>query len=275
MFKIFKTAFILLSFALISGCGLFLGLTDLRSDDIQYTTSDEKARQLLTEMGEAHGISAWDDIETYQATFGDEFYGLMGKNSHPFKEQKMEFLLDYISQTSNGQMEIKTGKEKGLRWGIQSGQTYKLNGKDAVVKKNKAMKFWIPTYQYFIEFPNRIQEATAVAYGGETIINGTPAIGVIASWNTIEPQKDIDQYVIWIDEKTKRIIKVEYTIREMYGFISGAAYFTNYKSFGGLLLATEFPVESNLVKQGYLHKMSIIDFRINPVSAESLLPLKI
>ena len=107
----------------------------------------------------------------------------------------------------------------------------------------------------------RIQEATAIDYAGQRVINDIKAEGVLASWNTLEPQSNIDQYLIWIDPKTHRIVKVEYTIREMYSFISGAAYFNKYKKFDGILLPTEMPVESNLVRNGLLHTMGISDFR--------------
>lgn len=124
----------------------------------------------------------WDSIETYNAIFEDEFYGFFGKQAHPFKEQKMTFSLNYIPKTTNGQLEIISGKEKGKIWGMQSWKTYsKDENGEVLVKKNKDMKFWILTYQYFIELPNRIQEASSVDYMGSKTINGIECEGVIAS----------------------------------------------------------------------------------------------
>ncbi len=133
-------------------------------------------------------------------------------------------------------------------------------------------KFWLPTYQYFIEFPARIQQADALAFAGEKDIDGILCQGVLASWGTTAVQRHIDQYLIWINSETKRIEKVEYTIREMYNFIKGAAYYRNYKNFDGILLPTKMPVESNLVKNGLLHEMRILDMKWNVVSQEELRP---
>ena len=251
-------------------------MADLRLDEENALSNQEKAQQLLEEMGVAHGITNWDSIQTYNVVFKDEFYGFIGKQAHPHKEQEITFSLNFVPKTFNGQMEVISGKKKGELWGIQSWETYHKDDEGVFTsKKNKDMKFWLPTYQYFIEFPSRIQEATSVDYIGEKIIDGVKTEGVIASWNTTEPQKDIDQYIIWIDAETKRIVKIEYTVREMFKFISGATYFKDYKEFEGILLPTSLPVESNMVKKGLLHTMSIIEFKTDFVSVDSLIPLKL
>jgi hypothetical protein len=275
MTRLLNISITLLIPLLLSGCISIFKLSDLKPENTSNLNVPSKARTLLTEMGQAHGIEMWENIETYNVIFGDEFYGFYGKQSHPFKEQNISFSLNYIPKTFNGQLQIITGKEKGEVWGIQSGQTYTKN-KDGKFeeKKDSDMAFWIPTYQYFIEFPNRIQEATALEYLGSKVINGIKTEGVIASWNTVKPQKGTDQYIIWIDSNTKRIVKIEYTVRDMYRFITGAAYFKNYKYYNGILLPSEYPVESNLVKDGYLHQMSIQNFRVNQISKDSLLPIK-
>ena len=225
-------------------------------------------------MGDAHSIYKWDRIDTYSIVFKDEFYGFFGKQAHPFKEQEMTFNLSYIPNTTDGQLEIASGKEKGTVWGLQSGETYQVKNTIASSKPNEEMEFWIPTYQYFIEFPRRIQDATAIDYMGKKVINGIKTEGVIASWNTIKPQKNVDQYVIWIATDTKRIVKLEYTVRDAYNFVYGAAYFKDYKEFNGFLLPTKMPVESNLVKDGLLHQMEINDFKINTKRFDVLKPLK-
>ena len=236
-------------------------VSDLRINPSSTVNNPAKARRLLQEMGEAHGISRWDSLSTYRVVFGEEFYGTIGKMGSPFKESKVTLSMNYVANSSTGQLSILTGEGKNETWHIENGSTYTLNEAGvSIAEDNTDMKFWIPTYQYFVEFAKRIQEATAVEYVGLSKINGHEAEGVLASWNTVTPQRDIDQYIIWIDTSTKRIVKIDYTIREMFPFLTGGAYFENYKDFNGILLPTEFPVESNLVSDGLLHKMSILDF---------------
>ena len=275
MKKTIKILLLSLCSLFFCGCVNFFKLSDLQPEAYVFPNNEEKARQLMKDMGVAHSIHLWDSIQTYNVTFEDEFYGFLGRLSHPFKEQKIMVSLDYIPTTFNGQLEILTGKEKGTIWGIQSYETYQKNIDGTITRDdNKDMKFWIPTYQYFIEFPSRIQEASSIDYIGEKVINGIKTEGIIASWNRVEKQKDVDQYIIWVDAISKRIVKIEYTVRDAYRFVTGAATFLGYKEYNGFLLPTELPVESNLLKKGFLHTMRIIDFKTNQVPVDILLPLE-
>lgn len=274
MKKIIRITSLLLVAVLIFGCVNFFKLSDLRTDGYQYPNDPDKAKLLMQEMGVAHQIHMWDSIETYHVEFEDEFFGFIGKQVHSFTEQKMQFSLNYIPKTSNGQLEILNGEEKGKVWGIQDWQTYYKDTNGAIVqKKDKDLKFWIPTYQYFIELPNRIQEANVVDYVGTNTIDGIECEGVIASWNTITPQRNIDQYIIWIDAESKMIVRVEYTIRDQYKFLTGWVDYPDYKEEDGFILPTTIPSVSSM-KDGLLHKMKVKSFTPNKTSSDVLMPLK-
>lgn len=268
-----KFIFITLCFLCFAGCVNIFKLSDLRSDNLLANNEEAKAKQLLTEMGIAHGIDKWKDISTYTVNFGDEFYGFIGQQGNPFKNKTISLALSYIPKTSNGQIEILNGREVGTVWGVQGNQAYTIFNDKIMKTVDKDIHFWVPTYQYFIEFPNRIQEATSISYVGKETINGATCEGVLASWITIKPQKDIDQYLIWIDSATKRITKLDYTIRDLNQYISESTYFNNYNDYEGIILPSEFLVQSNLVKKGLLHKMSLFSFTRNYMDASYLLPL--
>ncbi|MDA9774240.1 hypothetical protein N9B82_04710 [Saprospiraceae bacterium] len=274
MKKSIKIFFLLISVLSMYGCVNIFKLSDLQSNGYKFPNNIDKAKLLLQEMGVAHKIHMWDSIDTYNVIFEDEFYGFLGKKSSSFKEPKMTFSMNFIPKVFTGQLEILSGKEKGDAWGIQSWETYRINAIGEVeMQNNKNAKFYIPTYQYFIEFPLRIQEASVVDYMGEKIVNGRECEGVIASWNIVSPQKEIDQYVIWLDSQSKRIVKIEYTVRDKYKFVSGAANFEEYKDYSGFIFPSQMPVETNLLKEGYLHKMSIVNFTPNKLSSSMLKPL--
>ena len=269
-----KFIFIAICLLIFAGCVNVFKLSDLRSDNLLENNEKEKAKQLMIEMGIAHGIDNWKDIITYTVNFEDEFYGFIGQQGNPFKNKKTSLSLSYIPKTANGQIEILSGRERGTIWGIQDNQAYTIWDDELMTTVDDDIRFWVPTYQYFIEFPNRIQEATSISYVGRDTINGATCEGVLASWNTIKPQKDIDQYLIWIDSTTKRITKLEYTIRDINKYISGTAYFNNYNDYEGIILPTEFLVESNLVKKGLLHKMSVFSFTRDYMHKSTLLPIQ-
>ena len=82
-----------------------------------------------------------------------------------------------------------------------------------------------------LNFPLQIQTATAHYYMGEQEIDGVLCEGILLSWGTTAPQKSIDQYLVWINKESKLIVKLEYTIRDSYKFLTGATSYTQYKDF--------------------------------------------
>jgi hypothetical protein len=246
---------------------------DLRTSEARNNTDEEKAKRLLKEMGVAHGIQNWDKMATYTVNFEDQFYGKIGKKANPYPDTLTTFELHYIPKSFDGRMAFTSGGKSGQTWGIQSWKTYEFNDSGEVeFQENEEAYFWLPTYQYFIEFPLRIQEATAVNYAGTQAIDGRICDGVIASWETTKPQKNVDQYLIWIARDNKRICKLEYTIREVMSLIQGTVYFKNYVNYDGIMLPSILPVESNLIKDGYMHEMRIKSFRPDIYGVDEIRP---
>ena len=251
-----------------------MGTSDLRQNLIIKEDSSQKAKALLGKCADAHGQDAWKDITTYRLEIEDHFYPPMGEFSHPFEEDSIHMMLTYVPNTFTGQMHFLSTRRLGRIWGIQGWKSYWINKKGRVKFTNSEnIKFWLPTYQYFFEFPFRILNADTLVYAGEKMINENLCEGVLASWNTIDPQRNIDQYLVWINKETKLVEKLEYTIRDAYNFLTGAIYYQDYKYFdGNILLPTRLPVESNLLKEGLLHQISLKDFERNYSSIEILSP---
>lgn len=248
-------------------------VADLRTDTAKNAINETKAKQLISDMGKAHGIENWQNVKTYSVNFEDEFFGFLGSKSHAYGADKVNMTLNYIPDSFDGRIDFTSNPLKGESWGIQSWETYIKKG-DGIInfKDDSNITFWLPTYQYFMEFPMRIQKATAFNYAGEKKIEGTLCEGVMASWNSTEPQSDIDQYLLWIDKSTHRLVRLEYTVREQFRFLTGAVNFKGYEFHEGILLPAIMPVESNLVPVGLLHEMRILDFKTNILSPENLRP---
>lgn len=266
------TLFILITLTQF-GCVNIFQYSDLRPIEYIYPNDVNKAKLLLQEMGIAHRNHLWDSIETYNVDFGEESFGFLGKKSSPFKELNMQFSLSYVPKTEIGLVRILSGKEQGKVWGVQNSDTYQVIDGQIVPTINNEYRFSINAFQYFIELPNRITEATVLDYLGTQIIDGIMTEGIILSWNTLDTQKGIDQYAIWLDSNTKQIVKVDYTIREKFKFVKGEAYYKDYKEFYGFLLPTVIESKSNIKKNGYLHIKKIYGFTPNVLTIDYLQPL--
>jgi len=253
-------------------------LSDIRTDYVKKdgtaTSNLKKGKTLLQNIHAGQNPTAWEDIEVYELTLEDEFFGLQGSLAKPFPEKKVSMQAVYAPGTYDGKLTFNEGKFKGKTWGIQSWKTYTQDdGSQAVFDKSKKITFWVPTYQYFIELPSRIQAANVISYAGEKSFKGQDYDLVYATWKMQEPQKDIDQYMIWINKKTNTVDLVEFTIRDQLGFLTGTAFYEDLKDVGeGVLLPKNISIRSDKGSKNMLHQMRLSNFKANHIPLNSVRP---
>lgn len=256
-----KYFFLLVLVVCLNSC-----LTDLRTQYFKEKTYNQNeaetiGKKMLAEMGEQSGLRFWEYINAYEVQFSDEFFGTIGKMSKPYKDEKVNLQLNYNTDWTDGILRFKDGKMEGDEWQYKNEKASWIKNGSEVNKGDKKIKFWLPTYQYFIEFPFKIQEATAVKYAGKKEHNGIQYDLVLASWNTIEPQKKLDQYLLWINPETRRVDILEYTIRDMYPFIKGAAFLSDYFEKDGIWFPGSMKVKTDVDAKKWMHEMKIEDVK--------------
>jgi len=242
-------------------------LTDLRTDFVKLNevnaTQNKKGRQILESVLQQDNMAILKTVNSYSVDFSDTFLNLKGAIANPYKSKETKFKLNYTPNTFNGKMTILSGKEKGKEFSYINGETHELKGVVFEPKKNKRTEFWLPTYQYFIEFPMRILNADKITYAGEKEYNSTTYDLVLVSWKTFEPQKKIDQYLVWVNKKTNQIDILQYTIRDYYGFIQGVTYMSKYKKLNGINVPTVMKVKSKMTDKKLMHIMRINGIQFN------------
>ncbi len=253
-------------------------LSDIRTDAAKSSGTAEinlnKGKELLANIHPEQSPAAWEGIEVYELTLGDEFFGLMGSIASPFPGKKMTAQAVYAPGSYDGKLTFNSGKLKGETWGMQSWKTYtQKDGGKAVFEKHKKAAFWVPTYQYFVELSARIQNATIISYAGEQTFNGQTYDLVYATWKSQEPQKDIDQYMVWINQNTKMMDLVEFTVRDAFGGTRGVAFYEDLQEVTeGLLLPKQISIKTKKENEGLLHQMKLSDFKANHVPVSEVRP---
>lgn len=253
-------------------------LSDIRTEAVKSDGAAEinlnKGKDLLSNIHEGQSPAAWENIEVYEVDLEDEFFGFVGNIASPFPDNKMSAKAVYAPGTYDGKLTFNEGKWKGKTWGIQSWKTYtQTDGGQAVFEKNKKGEFWIPTYQYFIELPARIQAANVISYAGEQMWNGQNYDLVYATWKSQEPQKDIDQYIVWINKKTKAMDLVEFTVRDAFGGTRGVAFYEDLEDVGdGLLLPKRISIKTKKENEKLLHQIKLSGFKTNHVPISEVRP---
>lgn len=253
-------------------------LSDIRTDYVKQEgtviANLEKGKTLLQNIHTGQSPAAWADIEVYELNLTDEFFGIQGSLAKPFPDKKTSMQAFFAPNSYDGKLTFNSGKLKGTTWGIQSWKTYtQESDKKAVFNKNKKATFWLPTYQYFIELPARVQNANVISYAGEQSFKGEKYDLVYITWKTQEPQKDIDQYMVWINKKTNTVDLVEFTIRDQMNFLKATAVYEDLEDVGdGVLLPKRISLKPNKDKAGILHQISLSNFKANHIPVSTVRP---
>ncbi|MEL6651601.1 MAG: hypothetical protein AAFQ87_12445 [Bacteroidota bacterium] len=250
---------------------------DLRTPEVIAQNDEAKAKAILQKMSEAHALSEWSKIKTYQFRLRDEFFGLMGGMGNPFPNNTALGIYEAIPGTFTSRMSFQDDKWAGKIWGIQSWKTYAGDANNPVQwheENNPEIEFWLPTYQYFIELPQRILEADVLRYAGERRQGETNYDLFFASWKSAEPQKNYDQYLLWIDQQSHLIKQIQYTVRDQADWIQASLQYQAYSRENGRV---PFPAEM-VINLGApnpdkaMHKIRVGEIRLDAVSQAELLP---
>lgn len=221
-------------------------LADLRPDTLVQDSPEarEAATKRLEALASAHGVEAWRGYQVMDVTVTDTWHGEMMKRAMMhWKESPQVVHGRFIRGGWTGDLELLSGPDKGDRWGVQSWKTWKAGpGEDPAFEPNDKIEFVVPTTQYFLELPLRIRSATVALDAGETDWDGKTYDLVFASWETAEPVREMDQYLLWIDQETGLLARTDFTVRDEGGPAVGSARYRDYADFGGVQMAKEIAI---------------------------------
>lgn len=244
--------------------GLTLGacLADIRPEMVRTSVSAGDAargRELLQRATSVHGAPAWRTGQIVRVRVTDVWpEGLQTSLVSPWPATVQRFDFEFQSGTDHSRVRFLDGPAKGETWGIQQWVTYKTINGERKFAEDSDIKFWLPTLQYFVELPFRITAANVAAYAGEQIVNGQPYELVVASWNTLAPQGDVDQYLLYIHKESGTLDYAQYTVRDMAPFATGLMHYADLRRAAGVQLAHRLrTIDSLEDHESYLHEMTL------------------
>lgn len=252
------TTCLILAVGILSGC-----LADIRPDSLKSTTrpeADARGRQLLAEVISAHGgLDRWKQAKTVEVTARDHWEHWMGRLMFmPQKEsgQLMRW------QTSLGgdqvSIEMQEGPNKGEKWVMQDWPLYRAAlGDQPDYGAGKKIHFYVATMNYALQLPFRSANAEVVRYGGQGSLRGKQYDLIYTTWHTAEPQKDTNQYVLWVDPVTHELAYLQLTDRELMKGAAGMMGFSGWKTIDGLKIPSRITSYHNAEKNVVLHDLRI------------------
>jgi len=236
-----RTGLILLGIvAGILGLGKLWPPRDIRPISVKAgitAESREKGHRLLAQLASRYGgLAEWRRRAVTQMEFSDDWpEPLKRKLLSPWKEGET-LRLTCANGKDPIRLEFLSGARKGLIWGMEQGRTYTVRDGQQKLAPDKDIRFMLPTIQYFLEMPFRVGEADVVAHAGERELNGKTYDLVFLSWGRPEPQRQIDQYILWIRRPDTILEYAQYTVRELSPLITSCMHYDEQRDVDGILV---------------------------------------
>lgn len=252
------TICLILAVGILSGC-----LADIRPDSLKSTTrpdADARGRQLLAEVITAHGgLDRWKQAKTVEVTARDHWEHWMGRLMFmPQKESGQ--LMRWQTSLGGDQVfiEMLESPTKGEKWVMQDWPLYRAApGGQPDYGAGKKIHFYVATMNYALQLPFRSANAEVVRYGGQGSLRGKQYDLIYTTWHAAEPQKDTNQYVLWVDPVTHELAYLQLTDRELMKGAAGMMGFSGWKTIDGFKVPSRITSYKDAEKNVVLHDLRI------------------
>ncbi len=238
MKRFLKISGVAVGILLIGAIWIVFTPSDLRPDRIRSGISDEdfaKGKELLQEMQTAYGgLDDWLSYKTGSysqiADWYDDKLGMANWDELP-----QQFEMTSTLGTDDSEFTLLNGPNKGQTWGVEDWKSYQLKSGQKEFVHNEKYHHKLIYKNYWFQFPFRISEAPIIAYAGESTVNGEAYDLLYATWKTETPNREFDQYVMYLDKETRLVEWLNFTVRQKLKFIKITAQFTDFKTINGVV----------------------------------------
>ena len=265
---------------LMGGCKMASVTTDYMA--ISTLSDEQKGRELLAEAVKAMGYDKLETIESYQADMEFDWrfpWTLMPMNAVPGSKNKLT-RFHFLPNSFDGQYENLEGRKKGDIYGLQSWEFYKMEDGRHTASKSEKRAWALATYHYLIEGPFRLQHADIVQYAGKAEYEGVTYELVFATWDTTDPHKGHDQWLLYIHPETKMVDLVNATIREYFlpmpkNMAEGTVLYKRKKHESGIYFPEEMVIQlmSPKKEKKHVYKILMGNLQVDSFSEDKLRPI--
>jgi len=233
---------------------------------------EARGRAVLAEAAAAHGGDTWRQHKTWQVVLEDRWSDdPLIKMRSPWPDGATWLEFQFAPGSSDGRVRFLDGPEQGATWGLAGDRTY-VQAPGAAPEWGDAehMASRLPTMQFLIEFPQRITEAQFVAYAGQRQVGERSCDVVFASWGSVAPHPDYDQFLVYVDAETRHILAMQYTVRKSGRLLLGHRFWSDLREVDGVLLPF-FQTSLREFEGGdAVHSFYVRELSFDPVEAQLL-----
>ncbi len=242
-------------------------IMDLVEDSTtQISDRHKKGKQILNGCFDAHG---WveGNSSIISTTYVDDWSvapePLRKYNNWPHSKQALQH--DFLSfRLGHSRVQLLNGPSKDEIWGIDHNVPYKIiDGKVSQVDDPNMVPALVGK-EYFIQLPYWIKKVPITVYVKDTVLQNKTYHLVFGTWKTHKANHTFDQYVYWINKKTKLLEIVQYTVRVVDPKAVGFVVFDDFREIDGMVIPFVHRLGYLPTPEGLIHEMRFQSIVLDP-----------
>ena len=245
-------------------------LRDIRPDPLvasSPTASDfERGRERVDAMASAHGIEVWRDTAEMKIVFRDTWPSAMMRGfGTPLKDVDTTVQMTFVpGSTFTNVTLFLDGKNAGNGAAAEGAETFALKDGERIPNGSMAYAVYAPALQFLWELPFRMAvDPDVVVWAGETVEEGRTLDRVLCTWGALEPDKDVDQYLLYIDRQTDLLVRSDYTVRVGGKPFASTIRFDDHRQVEGIVIAFQEEVDQfSPFKVAPLHTSQLLEIEL-------------
>jgi len=260
-----RTLMTLIATALsLSGCAI----KDVRPPTLEVSPPDEdyeRGRRLVDDMAAAHGGDAWSRSKSAQLVYIDTWpNGMMRRFGTPLKQASTRVQMTFVPGSGFiNELVFLDGKAAGDGAGADGATYFAIRGDTTREKRSMKYEVYAPASQYLWELPFRMaSDGDVIVWAGEAEEEGQAVDLVLVTWGGLEPDKDIDQYLLYIDQVSGLLLRSDYTVRAGGRSFASTIRYSDHREVDGVMMPHAEVVEQFSPFPMMLHSSELLEARL-------------
>lgn len=234
-----------LAAALVVGCAL----KDIRPPEVldrPAAAAVERGAAVVQAMADAHGIAAWRQADEIRMVFDDHWpNGMMRSFGTPLRDARTRIELTFVPGSGfRNELRFLDGKRAGDGAAAEGTTTFAVRDGARIAKSSMKYEVYGPATQYLWELPFRMAtDPDTVVWAREDEERGRPVDVVLATWGGVQARSEVDQYVLFVDQQTRHLLRADYTVRAGGRIFASTVRFEDHADYDGMTLPANQQVD--------------------------------
>lgn len=247
----------LVAVVLLSGCAT----ADLRPDLImEHGISDatiNKAKSIISDVLVEHDPqNRWKDLTQWNIVGVDSWHVMALRYLSPVPNESQKFELILKMPQDNFVYTFLEGSKAGDQIGMESDSVYRVvQGVKYDTGVWKARLYLEPLSQAFL-WPQMLTRMPVLVYGGQGELNDNFYYRIYAAQSKNFSDPNQNQYILWVNQVTRQIDLIEYTLRDVLKSYQGTVHYSGYHQNGSVLVPSQLKFGGK-PRDGIIHTVQL------------------